>query len=205
MIKKIFSSLMLASVLLTGACGDAAEADTPTKKSAAKSAPAPRRNLLEDTALLQSAQNSLPQQPQFAGKPVYIYEKIDFFNGVRPRIELLAQDPQHPDKLLFFRYEHGKWQLVENEDEEFATKKKPERHLMPLAQIRFQDVPTIAQMWRQHAKHTQAVIREPYHIAFVLLPKTQQRFWHTAELEAHGAQYYLSVFPDFSIFEFKKL
>ncbi|UOP05152.1 hypothetical protein [Conchiformibius kuhniae] len=201
--KNLLMLIAATATLWLGACGDTAEAEAPkrAKKTAAK--PVVRRNLLEDTDTLRRAQTTLPQQAQFQGKPVYVFEKIDFFDGTRPRIELQAQDPLRPNKLLLFRYENGQWQFVDDEDE--LNSKKPSRHLTLLEHIPFTDVPLVAKMWRQHAAQTRAVVQEPYHIAHVLLPKTQKRFWHTAELEAHGAQYYLSINPDFSIFEFKKL
>lgn len=186
-------------------CGRQAEADTPPKQHQPMAVtPTVHHNLLEDIDALKTAQASLSRQPQLNGKPILVFENINFFDGTRPRIELNVQDPLHPHKVLFYRYENKKWHYIDDEENTVGIR-NINRHLTPLTKIHFEDVATIAQMWRHKANETHAVLKDPYHIAFILLPKTQKRFWHTAELEAQGAQYYLSINPDFSIFEFKRL
>lgn len=201
--------LLLALLpMLLNACGDTAQADThDTPASAtAQTVVAPRTNLLEDRTALQTAQTRLRELPLLAGKPIQVFGNIDFFDGVRPRIELSVENPQQSGKLLFLRYENNQWQnLGEDELPEEIPKAQFQRHLTPLEQIHFEDVVHVANTWREKAQATQAVIQDPYHVAFIWMPKLKKRFWHTAELEAVGAQYYLSVNLDGTVWEFKKL
>lgn len=165
----------------------------------------PAKNLLEDRDALLKAKQQLQSLPQFAGKEIQVFGNIDFFDGVRPRIELSVQSPQQPDDIWQLSYRHGKWSAPVKDEEEELNAQQITRYLTPLAEIHFEDVPTIAQMWKNKAIEVKAVWQEPYHVAFIWLPKLKKRFWHTAELDAVGAQYYLSVNTDGSIWEWKKI
>jgi hypothetical protein len=49
-----------------------------------------------------------------------------------------------------------------------------------------------------------AVETQAYHVALIWLPKQQKLMWHTAQIDADGARYYLSFHADGSVWEFKK-
>lgn len=71
--------------------------------------PKPKQNLLEDREALSLAKTRLQAMPQFGGKPVQVFGNIDFFDGVRPRIELSVQSPDKADDIWILRYEHEQW------------------------------------------------------------------------------------------------
>lgn len=189
------------------ACGKAAEAETPKRaaKTAAQKPALPRGNLLLDASVLQAARQALAARSEFRGKTVYVFDNINFFDGVRPRIELLLQDPADGSRLLFYRYENGVWHGRPDDAPEELVKNM-ERHLTPLNDIRFEDVPRVARQWQAQAQSVGAVWQQPYHVAFIFLQgKQPKRFWHTPEIEANGAQYYLSMNLDGTVWEFKRL
>jgi len=62
----------------------------------------------------------------------------------------------------------------------------------------------IAQAWQQKAQSVNAVETQAYHVALIWLPKQQKLMWHTAQIDADGARYYLSFHADGSVWEFKK-
>lgn len=206
--------LLTLACLLSAACGQTARADEPA------AAPQPEHvikqpehakqpetetaaKLLTDAAALQQAQQSLAARAEFGGKSIRVFEKIHFFDGTFPRIELALQNPKQPETLLFYTYRNGQWQTSEAED--VSHIKNWPRHLFALDSVRFADAADRAAQWRNHAAQVQAVERQPYYVAFVYLPKQNKRFWHTATLEAVGAQYYLSFHEDGSVWEFKAL
>lgn len=195
--------LAAAAVLGTAGCGKQAEADTPSAVARRHSKPARPRNLLDDAAALRAAQNALTQQAALKNRKIEVFGNVDFFDGVRPRIELAVYYPEHESGRLFFIYENGRWRQDDSGHE--AAPKNPVPHLTALEQIPFDQVPAVAAQWRQKARSVNAVWREPYHIAFVLLPAAGKRFWHTAEIDAQGAQYYFSLHLDHTVWEFKKL
>lgn len=160
-------------------------------------------NLLENHAELTRAKQLLQARPEFSGSSIHVFEKIHFFDGVRPRIELAVQNPAIASQLTFYTYENGVWTPSEAED--ISHIKNLNKHLVNLDEVDFLYVPMIAKLWRNQAQNTQAVINEPYYIAWVYLPKQQKRFWHTATIEAIGAQYYLSAHENGQIWEFKQL
>lgn len=202
----LFTSIILG---LSGCHQSAATTDTPTPPIQAASLPAEpvsQRNLLEDREALALAKSRLQALPSFAEKPVQVFGNVDFFDGIQPRIELSVQNPNQPNEIWFMRYQHGKWSepIVEDVSDDTPIS-QISRHLTPLSEIHFVDVPVIAQHWRQKAKEVNAVWQEPYYVSFIWLPKLKKRFWHSAQIEAVGAQYYLSVNLDGNIWEWKKL
>lgn len=200
---------VICSIALS-ACRPTEAATEQTASSAAESvatsvvAPPVRVNLLLDTAQLQQAQHALTQLPEFSGSPtIWVFEKIHFFDGVRPRIELAIQNPALPDKLTFYTFEHGKWTASEAED--ISHIKNLKRHLFALDKVDFRQVKQVAEIWHRQAQSIQAVIDEPYYVAWVFLPKQNKYFWHTATLESTGTQFYLGLHQDGSVWEWKRL
>lgn len=205
---KPFFAILLVITLAACSPTEAAseQAAEPTQNvSALQSAahPKPRVNLLLDTELLHQAQIALAKRPEFSGSHVQVFQKINFFDGVRPRIELAAQNPALPETLTFYTYENGKWTPSEAED--ISHIKNLKANLFALESIDFRQASQFARTWQAKAQSVQAAIDDPYYVAFVFLPKQQKRFWHTATLEATGKQFYLSFHEDGSVWEFKDL
>lgn len=163
----------------------------------------PVKNLLQDVELLKNAKNDLQHLPEFHGKKLRVYGKIDFFNGTRPRIEIQVENPNMPNTLLFYTFERGKW--TKGIADDVSHIKNLSRQMTSLEDIDFTQVAQIAATWKQKAIEVQAVEQEPYHVMFVWLPAQNKRFWHTATLEAQGKQFYLSMHLNGSIWEFKGL
>ena len=175
----------------------AASASTPVVLEQAQTQPEMPQWILRNKAALRAAQQALTQLPELQGAPIQIYEQINFFDGTRPRIEIDLQDPKQPENILYYTYENGKWTPTPvGTDPE--PNKNPAGHLVPLAPTDF------AQAWQQKAQSVNAVETQAYHVALVWLPKQQKLMWHTAQIDADGARYYLSFHADGSVWEFKK-
>lgn len=157
--------------------------------------------VLRDKAVLKQAQQSLHQLPNLRDKTILVYDKIHFFDGTRPRIELSIQDPNNPEQLLFYTYENGTWSVSIVEE----TIKNLNQKVINLDQIDFSQAADIAKTWAHKAQEVQAVETTPYYVAWVYLPKQSKIFWHTPTLEAVGKQYYLSCHQNGEIWEFKRI
>lgn len=208
MMIKTFFTILLAIALAACSPTEAAteqSAETEQTVSVPQTAvqPKPRVNLLLDTNLLHQAQVALAKRPEFSGSHVQVFQKINFFDGIRPRIELAAQNPALPETLTFYTFENGEWTPSEAED--ISHIKNLKANLFALDNIDFRQANLFARAWQDKARSVQAVIDEPYYVAFVFLPKQQKRFWHTATLEATGKQFYLSFHENGSVWEFKNL
>ncbi|QMT44469.1 hypothetical protein [Neisseria dentiae] len=199
---------LCSSTLLLCACGPneavAMAAAPPAAAASAETVASYRGNLLEDAAALQAAQDALKNLPPFRGKAVNVFDNIDFFDGVRPRIEADIQNPDRPEKIDHYVYDQGRWRYTD------TLRIPPEgldipKKLTPLSRVRFADAAAVAAAWSQKARSMNAVVTEPYFVSYVLLDKERKRFWHTATIEAVGEQYYLSFHADGSVWEFKKL
>ena len=181
----------------------AASASTPVVLEQTQTQPETPQWILRNKAVLRAAQQALTQLPELQDAPIQIYEQINFFDGTRPRIEIDLQDPKQPENVLYYTYENGKWTPTPvGTDPE--PNKNPAGHLVPLAQTDFAQAADIAQAWQQKAQSVNAVETQAYHVALVWLPKQQKLMWHTAQIDADGARYYLSFHADGSVWEFKK-
>ena len=181
----------------------AASASTPVVLEQTQTQPETPQWILRNKAVLRAAQQALTQLPELQGAPIQIYEQINFFDGTRPRIEIDLQDPKQPENVLYYTYENGKW-MPTPVGTDPTPNKNYARHLVPLAQTDFAQAADIAQAWQQKAQSVNAVETQAYHVALVWLPKQQKLMWHTAQIDADGARYYLSFHADGSVWEFKK-
>ena len=182
----------------------AASASTPVVLEPAQQQPEKPQWILRDKQALRRAQQALSQLPELQGAPIQIYEQINFFDGTRPRIEIDLQDPKQPENILYYTYENGKWSPTPISEAPKPSGKNFARHLVPLAKIDFAQAADIAQAWQQKAQSVNAVETQAYHVALIWLPKQQKLMWHTAQIDADGARYYLSFHADGSVWEFKK-
>ncbi|MDK4687881.1 hypothetical protein [Kingella negevensis] len=163
----------------------------------------PPQKVLSNRAVLQAAQQSLAQLPEWQGKPLRVFQQIAFFDGERPRIELALQNPTQPESLIFYTYEQGKWTASQAEDVSHIKNLTP--YLFDLNSVQFVQAADIGQTWQQKAQEVNAAEQTPYYVALVWLPKPKKLMWHTATLEATRAQYYLSCHLDGSVWEFNSL
>ena len=181
----------------------AASAPAVLEPTQAEQQPEKPQWILRDKQALRAAQQALTQLPELQGAPIQIYEQINFFDGTRPRIEIDLQDPKQPENILYYTYENGKWAPTPVGTDPTPNKNYA-RHLVPLAQTDFAQAADIAQAWQQKAQSVNAVETQAYHVALVWLPKQQKLMWHTAQIDADDARYYLSFHADGSVWEFKK-
>lgn len=208
----MFKKILFINILLMSltAC-ERLQANRDVARASQASAPVavkvvqPAKNLLLDRETLLAAQNGLQNMPAFAGKAVQVFGNIDFYDGVRPRIELAVQSPDNPDDIWLLTFEHGKWSKPTLDEEEELKAAQIAKFLTPLADIHFEDVIHAANTWRTKAAEVRAVWQEPYHVGFIWMPKLKKRFWHTSEIDAVGAQYYLSLNLDGTIWEWKRI
>ena len=201
-------------VLLPAGCNVSAETEQAASISAASAAPLgtgqpengnppPKpANVLRSKETLRQAQAALAKLPELAGKPLNVYEKISFFNGTRPRIEIALEDPTKPHSVLQYLYENGRWQPDIAEDA--SADKQFARKLFPLSGIDFAQAADIAGQWQAKAESVNAVLSEPYAVSLVQLAPPRKLMWHTAQIDAVGARYYLSFHADGREWEFKK-
>ncbi|WP_038333937.1 hypothetical protein [Kingella kingae] len=160
-------------------------------------------SILRDSQRLQHAQTSLAALPEFNNQPIEVFQKIDFFDGTRPRIELAIRSHQSPNQLVFYTFEHDKW--TASPVEHGNLNPQDNAKMLRLSDVSFVQAALVAQIWQDKAREIKAVEQKPYYVSLVWLPKQNKRFWHTATLETVGAQYYLSCHENGEVWEWKRL
>ncbi len=160
-------------------------------------------NLLLDKERLRDAQQQLLGRPELAQRPLYVLDKVDFFDGTHPRIELIVAHRSGKDvPLNIYTFENGTWHaepIEQDYSDNYIAK-----HQMQLDDTDWAQVADVARVWQEKAREVKAVETEPYYISLVWLPPQRKRFWHTATLEAVGKQYYLSLHENGTVWEWKR-
>ncbi len=211
--------LCLSAVLGLSACGGKSEGQAPAQQEGqtqaqsedsakpeaeAESKPeaASMDNFLSNAEALQAAEDSLKALPQFEGKPLNIFQNIQFYGGSRPRIEIDVQDPNKPDNIDHYTYENGQW--GEPQPVQISGGGDMKHNVTPLADIKFATVATIAKTWGEKAKEVEATESELDFVSFQLWVPNQTRRWITSSIETPRAKYSVDFKLDGSLQEFKK-
>lgn len=135
---------------------------------------------LTDATVLQKAEDELKALPPFAGKELYAFQNVGFYED---RIEINLQDPNKPENIdnYVYRFSEGKWSEPSPVRLSGGGDMKP--NLTPLKDIHFADVANkFIPFYKQTAEKEQITPQEPIptSITFVLSVPDQDRFWQSS-------------------------
>lgn len=205
--------LCLSAAFGLSACDGGSKAPAPKKEVQAQNQNAiaqtdskqqteSQNNFLSDTQALQAAEDTLKSLPQFGGKPLNIFQSIEFHGGGQPKIEVDIQDPEKPDNIDHYIYQNGQW--GEPQPVQITGGGNMKDNVFPLDKIRFATVAIVAQNWHDKAKEVEAKKTEPDFILFKLLVDNQELQWITPDIDSPRAQYRALFSLDGSLKELKK-
>ena len=158
--------------------------------------------LLTDAKALQAAEDSLKALPQFKGKPLNVFQNIQFYGGDTARIEIDIQDPEKPDNIDHYTYQDGKWS--EPQPVQISGGGDMKANVTELDKIKFATVAEIAKTWGEKAKEVEAGDTELDFVSFQLWVPNQTRRWITSDIETPRAKASAEFNQDGSLKEFKK-
>jgi len=97
---------------------------------------------------LQEAENKLRALPQFAGKPIFIYQFIHFYDD--GRIITKLQNPDNPEYIDEYTYDDGMWQKPE--PVVLSKNDNIKEELIPLDRIPFEHVVNVYHVLEEKRK-----------------------------------------------------
>ncbi|MBL1221230.1 hypothetical protein JET18_10290 [Chryseobacterium sp. L7] len=102
-------------------------------------------DFLTNEEKLKKAEEALRRLPQYAGKNIYIYSTIHFYEDERIQVKL--QHPTTPGYIDNYTYKNGSWS--EPEPEQMSVKDNIQSRLMPLDHISFTHFAAAARLYTE--------------------------------------------------------
>lgn len=102
---------------------------------------------LADASRLKTAEEELRRLPAFAGKTIYLFEAIHFYDD--GRIITKVQHPQNPEYIDEYEFNHGKWQAPT--PVQLSVHDAIKKRLIKLDDISFASVAAVCRNYRLKA------------------------------------------------------
>lgn len=121
--------------------------ETHSTTHTVKHTKAPRSNFLTKESWLNKAEAALKALPQYAGKEIFIYSSIHFYND--GSIHAMLQHPEDPRYIDKYEYRNGVWSAPE--PQQVSVRDHIDSRLVSLSKIRFITAAKIARIYNEKA------------------------------------------------------
>ncbi len=151
--------------------------------------------ILEDAAILSTAEEALRSLPAFAGKTVYLCQHVHFFND--GRIIARVQHPGNPEYADEYTWQNGHWQ--EPQPVQLSVRDNIRQKRISLDAVDFSSVAAIHQNFMQKAAGIEGV-RPLDHIYMVIGDNSFE--WYPQKISGSRERYHISFRHDGSVDRF---
>ncbi|MRG47555.1 hypothetical protein GFS24_20705 [Chitinophaga sp. SYP-B3965] len=107
----------------------------------------PKRNFLANENSLNKAEEALKALPQYAGKEIFIYSGIHFYDD--GSIHVMLQHPENPKYIDKYEYRNGVWS--EPKPEQISVRDHIDSRLVSLNKIHFMNAAKVARIYNEKA------------------------------------------------------
>jgi len=154
-------------------------------------------NFLTDTSELEKAEEALRKLPQYAGKEIFIYSTLYFYNdGV---INVMLQHPTNPKYVDIYDYKDGKWS--EPKPLQLSVRDEVQKRLVSLNKIKFVNVAKVTATYNEKAKEIEGA--KPLTSAYVSIWDNKMR-WYPSSINGSRERYSIQFNDDGSLKAFKQ-
>ena len=154
-------------------------------------------NFLTDTNELEKAEEALRKLPQYAGKEIFIYSTLYFYNdGV---INVMLQHPTNPKYVDIYDYKDGKWS--EPKPLQLSVRDEVQKRLVSLNKIKFVNVAKVTATYNEKAKEIEGA--KPLTSAYVSIWDNKMR-WYPSSINGSRERYSIQFNDDGSLKAFKQ-
>nr|WP_294781140.1 hypothetical protein [uncultured Flavobacterium sp.] len=157
----------------------------------------PDFDLLKKPEILKKAESDLHKLPEFAGKEIFIYRSIQFYND--GRILTQIQNPSNLKQIDEYVYEDLKWS--KSDPVQLSASRDIQNDLFALNKIKFETAVKIAAICNEKATKIEGVklIDYVYVVAWERQPE-----WHPRSIDGSRDRYSISFNLDGTLKEFKQ-
>lgn len=154
-------------------------------------------NFLTDTNELEKAEEALRKLPQYAGKEIFIYSTLYFYND--GLINVMLQHPTNPKYVDVYDYKDGKWS--EPKPLQLSVRDEVQKRLVSLNKIKFVNVAKVTATYNEKAKEIEGA--KPLTSAYVSIWDNKMR-WYPSSINGSRERYSIQFNDDGSLKAFKQ-
>jgi len=154
-------------------------------------------DLLTDIKGLEKAEESLRKLPQYAGKEIFIYSTLYFYND--GLINVMLQHPTNPKYVDIYDYKDGKWS--EPKPLQLSVRDEVQKRLVSLNKIKFVNVAKVTATYNEKAKEIEGA--KPLTSAYVSIWDNKMR-WYPSSINGSRERFSIQFNDDGSLKAFKQ-
>ena len=154
-------------------------------------------DLLTDIQGLEKAEESLRKLPQYAGKEIFIYSTLYFYND--GLINVMLQHPTNPKYVDIYNYKEGQWS--ESKPLQLSVRDEVQKRLVSLNKIKFVNVAKVTATYNEKAKEIEGA--KPLTSAYVSIWNNKMR-WYPSSINGSRERFSIQFNDDGSLKAFKQ-
>jgi hypothetical protein len=154
-------------------------------------------NFLTNKSELIRAETAMKKLPQYAGKEIFLYSTIHFYND--GSIHAMLQHPQHPEYVDNYEYKDGVWSAPK--PEQLSVRDNIQRRLIPLNKFSFANVASVTQTYNEKASSIEGA--KPTTGTYILIRNNEIR-WYPISIEGSRERYSIEFNADGTLKNFKQ-
>jgi hypothetical protein len=154
-------------------------------------------NFLTDPDRLAKAEAALKKLPQYAGKEIFIYSTIHFYDD--GRILTSLRHPQNPKYIDKYEYNNGVW--LEPKPAQLSVRDNVETRLVALNKINFSSVAKVTKMYNEKAAEIEGA--KPTTSTYISIWDNTVR-WFPTDINGSRERYSIQFNTDGSLKSFKQ-
>jgi hypothetical protein len=170
---------------------------THTRTTDTESIKTNKKDFLTNPKALVKAENTLKNLPQYAGKEIFIYSTIHFYND--GSIHTMLQHPENPNYVDKYIYNNGKWSKPEPVT--LSLRDNVQSKLVSLNRINFINVVKVTETYNQKVKEIEGA--KPSTNTYVSIWDNQIR-WLPSGINGSRERYSLQFNDDGSLKSYRQ-
>lgn len=154
-------------------------------------------DFLTNTNELEKAEQALRKLPQYAGKEIFVYSILYFYDY--GTINIMLQHPENPKYVDTYEYKEGKWS--EPKPLQLSVRDDIQKRLIPLDKIKFSNVANLTSIYNKKAAEIEGA--KPLTSAYVSI-RDNEMHWYPTTINGSRERYSIQFNSDGTLKSFKQ-
>lgn len=155
------------------------------------------KQFLANEAGLNAAETALVNLPQYAGKNIFLYTSVHFYDDGSIHIQL--QHPDNPGYVDAYEYRNGAWSAPK--PQQVSIKDNMESRLAPLKKVRFANAAKVARAFNEKAAQVEGA--QPATSVYVTIWNKEVR-WYPITINGTRERYAIRFDADGNVISFER-
>lgn len=154
-------------------------------------------DFLTNTTELDKAEQALRKLPQYAGKEIFVYSTLYFYDY--GTINVMLQHPENPKYVDIYEYKEGKWS--EPKPLQLSVRDDVQKRLVSLNKIKFANVANLTAIYNKKATEIEGA--KPLTSAYISIWDNEMR-WYPTTINGSRERYSIQFNNDGTLKSFKQ-